>query len=68
MKRYFYGWWMAAWAFRKARRKKHGAGKMPFGNALRMGAAMRFLIDGQHYQPMRPPFYLRTLQTAQETL
>ncbi len=47
MRRYFYGWWMFFRAIRLARRKKHGAGKIPWRNAIKMGACHRYLVDGQ---------------------
>lgn len=51
--RYLYGWLMFLWAVHKVRTKRHGAGPMPWGNALRMGAATRFIVDGQHRRPTR---------------
>lgn len=59
MNRYLYGWFMFVRAFRMARAKKHGAGQQSLVNAFKMGAAYRFIVDGQHKRPVRPPFYLK---------
>lgn len=58
MSRYFYGWYMAARAWRMARRKKHGAGRAPLYIAWRMAMAYRWLVDGQ-MRKGKPPRYIR---------
>lgn len=45
-------------AVRMARAKKRGAGKMPWGNALKMGACYRWIVDGQ-MRGGKPPRYMR---------
>lgn len=62
MQRYLYGWLMFVRAVWMARRKKRGAGKMPWGNAIKMGAAYRYIVDGQHCCPPRTPFYLKPME------
>lgn len=47
---WFFGWYMFARAVGMARRKKHGAGKMPWGNAIKMGLHYRFIVYGQNYR------------------
>lgn len=59
MRRYCRGWLMALRGYRMARRKKHGAGKASVSNAIKIAACYRFIVDGQHREPMRIPFYLR---------
>ena len=56
LRRYVYGWQCFARAYRMARRKKHGAGRMRLLYALRMGACFRFIADGQFCN--RPSGYL----------
>lgn len=57
--RYLYGWKVWWEFFRKARKKKHGAGGQRFFHATKTAAGARFLVDGQHCQPPRYPHYLR---------
>lgn len=59
IRRYFYGWYHFARAYRMAREKKHGAGKMKFIYAIRMGACARCMVDGQFLRPPRWPRYIR---------
>ena len=47
MRRWLYGWKMWARAVWLVRRKKHGAGPMRWRHAFKMGAAHRYLVDGQ---------------------
>lgn len=56
--RYFYGWWMWCRTLYKVRTKKHGAGAMAWGNAFKMAACTRYLVDGQH-RGSKGPRYLR---------
>jgi len=65
MSRYWQGWASAIRAYRLARKKKHGAGKSPILNAMKIAAGYRFIVDGQHLTPMRPPFYLREFGKSQ---
>ena len=62
--RYIRGWIAAARAYRMARRKKHGAGRSPVANAIKIAAGYRFIVDGQFRKPMRVPFYLRSWETT----
>ena len=59
MRRYLHGWQCWWEGLRKARRKKHGAGKQPWLIALKTAACYRFIVDGQHCNPPRLPRYLR---------
>jgi hypothetical protein len=59
LRRYLYGWWMFARAVWLSRTKKRGAGRMPWSNAMKMGAAYRYIVDGQNRRPPRIPRYLR---------
>lgn len=59
MRRYVYGWLCWCEGFRKARRKRHGAGPSSLRQALRIAACYRFVADGQHRTPPRLPRYLR---------
>lgn len=61
MRRYLYGWKCWLEGLRKARAKRHGAGKQPWPLALKTAACYRYLVDGQHLRPPRPPRYLRHL-------
>lgn len=45
--RYLHGWSMWVRALRMARRKKHGAGRQSWRNALRQAACDRWIVDGQ---------------------
>ncbi len=49
IRRWFYSWHMFARAIHMARRKKHGAGRMPWRNAVKMGLAYRWIVYGQFY-------------------
>lgn len=57
MRRYVLGWRRAIRAYRMARKKKHGAGKAPRWQAMRIAAGDRFICDGQWCG--RQPYYLR---------
>lgn len=57
-RRWLYGWLMWARAVRMMRTKKHGAGKQPWLYAFRMGAAYRWIVDGQ-MRNGQPPKFLR---------
>ncbi len=59
MSRYLYGWLIFVRATYKVRTKKHGAGPMPWGNALKMGASYRCAVDGQYRKPPRWPRYMQ---------
>lgn len=59
MRRYLRGWQSAFRAYRMARGKKHGMGRSPVINAMKIAAGYRFIVDGQFKRPMRRPFYLR---------
>lgn len=51
---WFFGWYMFARAVRMARRKKHGAGRMKWHYALKMGRSYRWLVYGQKYGHQPP--------------
>lgn len=57
--RWLYGWRMWTRALWMVRRKRHGAGKMPWRYALAMARDVRFLVDGQR----RPRVIRRRLQS-----
>jgi len=57
--RYIYGWQCWWEGLRKARAKRHGAGKQKWRYALKTAACYRYLVDGQHRTPPRFPRYLR---------
>lgn len=59
MRRYIYGWVVWWEFFRKARRKKHGAGRQRFFHATKTAACARYLVDGQYRRPPRFPRFLR---------
>lgn len=58
MKRFrlwLYSWYMFARAIRMARGKKHGAGRMKWRYAIKMGQAYRYIVYGQKYGNGRIP-------------
>jgi len=59
MPRYLYGWLCWFEALRKARAKRHGAGKQRWSHALKTAACYRYLVDGQHCRPRRVPRWAR---------
>lgn len=58
MRRYLHGWRCWLEGLRKARAKRHGAGKQRWPHAFKTAACYRFLSDGQHCRPPRFPRYL----------
>lgn len=65
LRRYLYGWSCWFEGLRKARAKRHGAGKQSWPNALKTAACYRYLADGQHRSPPRVPRYLRQHQRTE---
>ncbi len=68
MSRYVEGWRAAIRSFRMARAKKHGAGRAPIWIAMRIAAWDRFIVDGQHCRPQRPPAFMRRSPIWQKIL
>ena len=58
-RRYWYGWWMFTRAVWIVRTKKHGAGKLAWNLAFRMGSCHRFIVDGQHRTPPRGIYWMQ---------
>jgi len=63
MQRYWKGWRSALRVYRMARAKRHGAGPTTIINAMKLAAWDRFIVDGQHCRPMRPPLFIRWSRT-----
>ena len=61
MNMYLYGWYIFFRALKICRAKKHGAGKQPWGYAIKTASCARFIVDGQHRIPPRNPRWMKSM-------